>query len=191
MHVQIYLDIFNRNRSEKIETYKLNEKLGKTYAGNLNDFVETGIYWVNYGGSANLPRDRAGALMVVSNIDHSYLVQFFGDTVDRYFIRHKEGDSWSAWKEYTTKSYVDNKFLIIDKLFTFPEGTTTRGTLNGDKGSIDNKGKTLINYSVLGVNSGSEFHVQNMVVNLDGSYSVIYDKQGANSFNARISMLFI
>lgn len=29
LHVQIYLDIFNRNRSEKIETYKLNEKLGK------------------------------------------------------------------------------------------------------------------------------------------------------------------
>ncbi len=129
--------------------------------------------------------------MVISNSDHSYLVQFFGDTVDRYFIRHKEGNNWSAWKEYTTKSYIDNKFLIIDKLFTFPEGTTTRGTLNGDKGSIDNKGKTLINYSVLGVNSGSEFHVQNMVVNLDGSYSVIYDKQGANSFNARISMLFI
>ena len=98
---------------------------------------------------------------------------------------------WKNWVEIATKLYVDDKFLIVNKLFTFPEGTTTRGTLNGDKGSIDNKGKTLINYSVLGVNSGSEFHVQNMVVNLDGSYSVIYDKQGANSFNARISMLFI
>ena len=94
---------------------------------------------------------------------------------------------WSSWNEIIT----NDKILIIDKLFTFPEGTTTRGTLNGDKGSIDNKGKTLINYSVLGVNSGSEFHVQNMVVNLDGSYSVIYDKQGTNSFNARISMLFM
>ena len=98
---------------------------------------------------------------------------------------------WKNWVEIATKLYVDDKFLIVNKLFTFPEGTTTRGTLNGDKGSIDNKGKTLINYSVLGVNSGSEFHVQNMVVNLDGSYSVIYDKQGTNSFNARISMLFM
>lgn len=119
MHVQIYLDIFNRNRSEKIETYKLNEKLGKTYAGNLNDFVETGMHWVNYNGSVNLPRDRAGALMVVSNIDHSYVMQFFGDTADRYFIRHKEGNNWSAWKEYVTKSYIDNKLFqnVIIKQF--------------------------------------------------------------------------
>lgn len=42
MHVQIYLDIFNRNRSEKIETYKLNEKLPTRYAGSNSA-----------GGSAN------------------------------------------------------------------------------------------------------------------------------------------
>ena len=120
-------------RRHLIRNSQLNEKLGKTYAGNLNDFVETGMHWVNYNGSVNLPRDRAGALMVVSNIDHSYVMQFFGDTADRYFIRHKEGNNWSAWKEYVTKSYIDNKLfqnVIIKQFDTKITSTQNPGELD-------------------------------------------------------------
>lgn len=98
LHVQIYLDIFNRNRSEKIETYKLNEKLvvENPDIGISIQSDNTYPYVLRIFKSRKEPNKNFHQLVANSN--------------GAYFGKHDGMNFITLW-EIATKTYINNLFL--------------------------------------------------------------------------------
>ena len=203
LHVQIYLDIFNRNRSEKIETYKLNEKLGNIrYIQKENFFSawedsESGYFYViDIVGEAedkpsNLSGNRFFGFQWKSGGKNFGYQLAFGFGTDKIAINRIINGAWSDWDYFVPKSYVDDKFLIVDKTLSLPEGITTRGVFETASGFIDTKGRTLTGYYMKTARTGLEIHIQTLTVDSSGKCTLVYDKQSEQAFNIEIIFTFM
>lgn len=99
--------------------------------------------------------------------------------------------TWSDWDYFVPKSYVDDKFLIVDKTLSLPEGITTRGAVETSKGFIDTKGKRLIGYVLKSARTALEIHIQTLTVDSSGKCTLVYDKQSEQAFNIEITFTFM
>lgn len=89
-------------KSELIKCFKNIKDLP---SGDLNNFIENGIYWYN-SGLSNIPGDPYGILFVISspagtknNEQYWWTIQIAFSTNDSIWLRHStDGTSWSAWK---------------------------------------------------------------------------------------------
>ena len=182
---------------------ELNEKLGNIrYIQKENFFSawedsESGYFYViDIVGEAedkpsNLSGNRFFGFQWKSGGKNFGYQLAFGFGTDKIAINRIINGAWSDWDYFVPKSYVDDKFLIVDKTLSLPEGITTRGAVETSKGFIDTKGKRLIGYVLKSARTGLEIHIQTLIVDSSGKCTLVYDKQSEQAFNIEITFTFM
>lgn len=182
---------------------ELNEKLvnnlGKVpeLAIDFDDAPLLNILTANNQSINKPPRLSSNAFLVLQLLPHNknYSAQVvFGFGNREIAMRTRASGSsttWSDWDYFVPKSYVDDKFLIVDKTLSLPEGITTRGAVETSKGFIDTKGKRLIGYVLKSARTALEIHIQTLTVDSSGKCTLVYDKQSEQAFNIEITFTFM
>ena len=187
---------------EKIETYKLNEKLiplnfNVAKGEDINDskFCRFGFY----SGQGLLNAPTAGWFQWLTfplngNIKYPAQLGFWIDNHTnnaRMYTRAMSSatgsEVWSSWVEVITK----NDVFFVAKTIVLPEGITTRGVFETASGFIDTKGRTLTGYCMKSARTGLEIHIQTLTVDSSGKCTLVYDKQSEQAFNIEIIFTFM
>lgn len=103
----------NKTKIEAVST-DLASKIGRTYAGSLNDLRTSGLYWCTISGVTQRPVDSAGSVEVVTD-DGSYVTQVYTALGNNQYIRGRNGatGNWSEWTHLASRDYADKIYRDI------------------------------------------------------------------------------